>query len=104
MRDVTIHADWAACLEHFAGRRMFAVSTRGTCRHDRARYCSDDVFVFGPETRGLPDDVLARFAPERRIVIPMRQGSRSMNLANAVAVVIYEAWRQQEFLGAGARE
>jgi tRNA (cytidine/uridine-2'-O-)-methyltransferase len=96
-RDVTVHTDWLACREHFSGQRVFAVTTRGACRYDRAHYQPDDVFVFGPETRGLPEDVLAAFAPDQRIVIPMREGSRSMNLSNAVAVVIYEAWRQQGF-------
>lgn len=96
---VTVHADWIACREHFSTQRSFAVSTRGTCRYDGPQYRPGDVFVFGPETRGLPLDVLSTFPAEQRIVIPMQQGSRSMNLSNAVAVVIYEAWRQQDFEG-----
>lgn len=95
--DITVHADWPACREHFAGGRMFAVTTRGTCRYDSLAYRSGDVFVFGPETRGLPQTVLDEFAAEDRLRIPMREGNRSMNLANAVAVVVYEAWRQQGF-------
>jgi tRNA (cytidine/uridine-2'-O-)-methyltransferase len=95
--DLTVHADWPSCLAHFAARRMFAVSTRGTHRYDLPAYRPDDVFVFGPETRGLPQAVLDAFAPEQRIRIPMREGNRSLNLANAVAVVVYEAWRQQQF-------
>lgn len=95
--DITVHADWNACREHFAASRMFAVTTRGTCRYDLPGYRPGDVFVFGPETRGLPQAVLDTFPPEQRIRIPMREGNRSLNLANAVAVVVYEAWRQQEF-------
>jgi tRNA (cytidine/uridine-2'-O-)-methyltransferase len=95
--DLTVHADWPACLAHFAARRMFAVTTRGMQRYDLPAYRPDDVFVFGPETRGLPQAVLDAFAPEQRIRIPMRKSNRSLNLANAVAVVVYEAWRQQEF-------
>jgi tRNA (cytidine/uridine-2'-O-)-methyltransferase len=94
---VTIHSDWTACRAQFAGRRAFAVTTRGTTRYDLPRFLPGDVFVFGPETRGLPDAVLDSFAPERRLRIPMAQGSRSINLSNAVAVVLYEAWRQLDF-------
>jgi len=94
---VTIHSDWSACRAHFAGRRVFAVTTRGTTRYDLPRFEPGDVFLFGPETRGLPDAVLASFAAEHRLRIPMVHGSRSINLSNAVAIVVYEAWRQQEF-------
>jgi tRNA (cytidine/uridine-2'-O-)-methyltransferase len=97
LEDISLHADWPACRQHFAGRRMFAVTTRGTCRYDLVEYHRGDVFVFGPETRGLPQAVLDTFAPEQRIRIPMREGNRSLNLANAVAIVVYEAWRQQGF-------
>jgi tRNA (cytidine/uridine-2'-O-)-methyltransferase len=97
--DITVHADWPACLEHFATGRMFAVTTRGNRRYDGPSYRPDDVFVFGPETRGLPQAVLDTFAPEQRIRIPMREANRSINLANAVAIVVYEAWRQHGFIG-----
>jgi tRNA (cytidine/uridine-2'-O-)-methyltransferase len=95
---VTMHADWTACRAHFEGHRVFAVTTRGTTRYDVPRYAPGDVFVFGPETRGLPAPVLETFAPELRVRIPMRAGNRSLNLSNAVAVMVYEAWRQMEFL------
>jgi tRNA (cytidine/uridine-2'-O-)-methyltransferase len=95
---VTIHEDWRACRAQFESRRLFAVTTRGACRHDSPEYRAGDVFVFGPETRGLPQDVLDSFAPEQRIRIPMRTGNRSLNLSNAVAIVVYEAWRQQGFV------
>lgn len=94
IRDMRLHDDWAACAEYFAGRRLFAVTTRGQCCYAECRYAQDDVFVFGPETRGLPPAVLEGFVPEYRIRIPMREGSRSLNLANAAAVIAYEAWRQ----------
>jgi len=95
--EVTLHADWTACREHFAQRRLFAVTTRGATRYDSVAYERGDVFVFGPETRGLPQAVLDEFQPARRIRLPMRAGNRSLNLSNAIAVVIYEAWRQHRF-------
>ena len=95
---VRVHEDWTACLACLEGRRLFAVTTRGTQRYDLARYRPDDAFVFGPETRGLPANVLESFPPERRLRVPMREGNRSLNLANAVAVVLYEAWRQNDFV------
>ncbi len=95
------HADWAACRTALAGRRLFAVTTRGARRHDEPRYEQNDIFLFGPETRGLPADVLAEFAPDQRIRVPMLAQRRSLNLANAVAVVVYEAWRQLGFRGGG---
>jgi len=94
---VTVHEDWAACQKHFGDRRVFAVSTKGSQRYDENRYTVGDVFVFGPETRGLPAALLASFADERCIRLPMLPDSRSLNLSNAVAVVVYEAWRQCGF-------
>ena len=81
--------------------RVFAVSTRGTTAHDRVHYRAGDGFLFGPETRGLPQDVLVRFPPSQCLRIPMRPGSRSLNLANAAAIMLYEAWRQAGFAGSG---
>lgn len=97
LAEVTLHPDWQACLDALRDRRMFAVTTRGAQRYDACAYRRGDVFVFGPETRGLPGEMLSAFAPDRRIRMPMVEGSRSLNLANAVAVVIYEAWRQLDF-------
>ncbi len=97
---VTVHPDWARCQATLAGRRMFALSTRGSRRHDHVEYRAGDALLFGPESRGLPDEVLAGFVPEARIRIPMRPTNRSVNLSNAVAVVVYEAWRQHGFSGA----
>ncbi len=97
----TVHRDWETCLAHLTGRRMFAVSTRGAKRYTEAAFALNDVFVFGPETRGLPQSVLEAFPTEQRLRLPMVAGSRSLNLSNAVAIVVYEAWRQLGF-AAGA--
>lgn len=80
-------------------RRVFAFSTRGTVRHDRIAWRPGDALLFGPETRGLPDEVLDALPPERRVRLPMRPGVRSLNLSNSVAVAVYEAWRQRDFAG-----
>lgn len=93
------HADWEACLAAMAGRRLFALSTRGGRQYDTVPYEESDGFVFGRETAGLPPEILAQFAPERRLRLPMRPGQRSLNLSNAAAVMAYEAWRQRGFPG-----
>lgn len=99
LAEVALHADWAACAAALAGRRMLAISTRGTVRYDEIRYAAGDVMLFGCETRGLPRDLLASLPPAHILHLPMRAPSRSLNLANCVAVVLYEAWRQQGFEG-----
>jgi len=76
---------------------LFAVSTKGTQRYDLTAYAKGDVFLFGPESRGLPSEILGRVAEHQCIRIPMVQGNRSLNLSNTVAVVTYEAWRQVGF-------
>ncbi len=95
--DVAHHADWSACQLALAGKRVFALSTKNSERYDKVAFMADDCFVFGPETRGLPAEVLASFAPAQRLTLPMRPGNRSLNLANSVAIVAYEAWRQHNF-------
>jgi len=94
-------ADALAAIAADAGHapRVFALSTRGSVRYDTPRYLPGDVFVFGPETRGLPDEVLAAVPAAQRLRLPMRPGNRSLNLSNAVAVVVFEAWRQQGYAG-----
>jgi tRNA (cytidine/uridine-2'-O-)-methyltransferase len=92
-----VHRDWAACREHFAARRLFAVTTKGATRYTELEFLAGDVFVFGPESRGLPAEILAEFSPSRRMRLPMLAHSRSLNLSNAAAVTIYEAWRQTGF-------
>lgn len=95
-----VHETWEACLADIGGARLFALSTRGTVRHDAPRFKPGDAFVFGRETCGLPDGILESLPPERRLRLPMVAGNRSLNLSNAVAVTIYEAWRQLGFPGA----
>ena len=94
---VEIYEDWLSCAAHFSNQRLFAVSTKGSRRYDLNPYTAGDAFVFGPETRGLPAALLAQFAAERCIRLPMLPDSRSLNLSNAVAVVVYEALRQLNF-------
>ena len=96
---VTVHRDWDACRRTLGCRRVFAVTTRAGQSFAQVAYAPDDVFVFGPETAGLPSPVLDLFASERRLRLPMRPGNRSLNLSNAVAVVVYEAWRQLGYEG-----
>lgn len=93
------HADWAHCKAALAGRRLFAITTRGGSRPDQIAFDPDDVFVFGRETSGLPAEVMAEFPEERRLRLPMLPGQRSLNLSNAVAVTVFEAWRQRGFAG-----
>jgi tRNA (cytidine/uridine-2'-O-)-methyltransferase len=97
--ELRVHEDWSACRAALAESRLLAFSTRGGQRYDAASYALGDAFVFGPETRGLPEDVLAGFAPGQRLRLPMRPANRSLNVSNAVAVVVYEAWRQLGFVG-----
>jgi tRNA (cytidine/uridine-2'-O-)-methyltransferase len=94
---LAVYNTWAECAECFKNRRIFALSTKGTQRYDRVSYADGDVFVFGPETRGLPAELLGNLPESQRIRIPMLPGSRSLNLSNTVAVVVYEAWRQANF-------
>lgn len=96
-----VHDDLPACLAAVQPGRVFALSTRSTVRYDTVAYRDDDAFLFGPETRGLPADVLGSVPEAQRLRLPMRPGNRSLNLSNAVAVIVYEAWRQQGFAGAG---
>jgi tRNA (cytidine/uridine-2'-O-)-methyltransferase len=96
---VSTHASLDACLASLGQPRVFALSTRGRTRHDAPRYREKDAFLLGPETRGLPRERLDALPPEQRIRLPMRAGSRSLNLANTAAVIVYEAWRQLGFNG-----
>ena len=96
---VATHASLDAFLAAVAPARLFAFSTRGTTRYDAPRYAADDALLFGSETSGLPPEVLERVPTAQRMRLPMRPGNRSLNLSNAVAVVVYEAWRQSGFAG-----
>lgn len=95
---LSVHASWDDCRRALPGR-AFALSTRASRSYADVRYEGGDAFVFGQETRGLPDDLLGEFPPHARLRLPMRPGNRSLNLSNAVAVVVFEAWRQLGFAG-----
>ena len=108
LAEVRVHESLAACLADIAsdgagGRpRWYALTTKGKESYATARFSAGDVVVFGPETRGLPAAVLESCPPDRRLRIPMQPGVRSLNLSNAVAVVVYEAWRHLGWVGAQA--
>lgn len=97
--NLQVHDSLDAALAALAPARLFALSTRGTVRFDQPRYQPGDAFLFGPETRGLPQDVLDALPAEHRLRLPMRPDNRSLNLSNTVAVMVFEAWRQQGFTG-----
>lgn len=95
-----VHEDWTACKTALAGKRMFALTTKGSKRYTDISFLANDVFVFGPETRGLPEEIRAEFEPDYRLRLPMLPNSRSLNLSNSVTAVLYEAWRQNDFKNA----
>ncbi|HKY01346.1 MAG TPA: tRNA (cytidine(34)-2'-O)-methyltransferase [Burkholderiales bacterium] len=99
LADVTVHEGWSECRAYFAERRLYALSTRGTRLYTDVAYAENDVLICGPETRGLPEAVLNEFPAEQRLRLPMLPQSRSLNLSNAAAIVVYEAWRQLGFKG-----
>ena len=100
---VKVHPGWEACAATLSGQfscgRVFALSTKNSRVYSEVQFADEDVFVFGPETRGLPTDLLETFPQKQRLRIPMRPDNRSLNLSNAVAVVVMEAWRQIGFAG-----
>lgn len=97
--EVRTHRDWAACLAALGEARRWAITTRGTRAPAAAQFQPGDAFVFGCESAGLPAPVLEAFPPDARLRLPMRPGSRSLNLGNSVAAVVYEAWRQHGYAG-----
>lgn len=100
LASIKVHDDLDACLAELAGARVFAVETGGRHRYSDVEYRPGDAFLFGPETRGLPDTLIDRIGRRHSLHIPMRQSIRSLNLSNAIALVVYEAWRQLAFAGA----
>jgi tRNA (cytidine/uridine-2'-O-)-methyltransferase len=98
--DVRVHPSLDAYLGLVQPARLYACSTRGNEPYTGTSYGAGDAFLFGPETRGLPTEILDACAPDRRIYLPMCPNNRSLNLSNAVAVVVFEAWRQNGFAGA----
>jgi tRNA (cytidine/uridine-2'-O-)-methyltransferase len=94
---VRVHADWQTCIRALNGKRLFALTTKAEQSVFDARFRESDAFVFGSETAGLPQEILDSFNTDLRLRLPMRPGNRSLNLSNAVAVTVFEAWRQLGF-------
>ncbi|MDT8383373.1 MAG: tRNA (uridine(34)/cytosine(34)/5-carboxymethylaminomethyluridine(34)-2'-O)-methyltransferase TrmL [Gammaproteobacteria bacterium] len=101
--EVQIHDDFASFVQQLKPARLFACSTKGRQDYTAPDYRAGDAFLFGPETRGLPLEILEELPAGQRLRIPMLPDNRSLNLANAVAIIVYEAWRQQGFAGAVER-
>ncbi len=93
------HDSLAACLDSLGDPRLVAVSTHGTSLYTDYRYANGDAILLGPETRGLPAEVLGHLPAAQVVRIPMQPGNRSINLSNAAAIVLYEAWSQNNFIG-----
>lgn len=94
---VNQYVDFSEMLDHNPQQRLFACSTRGQCNYTDVEFRQNDILLFGPETRGLPDNILQHSRVSEVIRIPMAANSRSLNLSNSVAIILYEAWRQQRF-------
>lgn len=99
MANVHIHDSFEIFMITMQPKRLFALSTKGTTLYTQANFQKDDALMFGPETRGLPTDILTMLPAEQVLRLPMKEGSRSMNLSNTVAATLYEAWRQLGFEG-----
>ncbi|WP_395769807.1 tRNA (cytidine(34)-2'-O)-methyltransferase [Arenimonas sp.] len=95
--EVRRHANYATCLAHLGQPRVFAFSSKAETRFDTPHYAAGDALLFGPETRGLPAEVLAGLPEAHKLHLPMRPGQRSLNLSNAVAVAVFEVWRQIDY-------
>lgn len=95
--DVQRHADYASCMTFLQYPRVFAFSSKATTRFDAPRFRTGDALLFGPETRGLPSALLANLPENQKLRLPMQPGQRSLNLSNAVAVAVFEVWRQQGY-------
>ena len=103
-RDMAViqeHDDFSAFIATMGSDNIFALTTKGSVGHTTASFKPNDILLFGPETRGLPDDVLSQLDTKHRLRIPMLADSRSLNLSNTVAIMVYEALRQQNFNGLG---
>ena len=97
--EIAVHQNLEACLHALDGPRVFAFSTRGAIAYSEAQFKAGDALLFGPETRGLPQSLLDSLPSGQTLRLPMRPENRSLNLSNAAAIVIYEAWRQTGFTG-----
>ena len=100
LADLTVHESWQAAREALSDENWYAFTTKATSLYSETNFQPGDVLLFGPETRGLPPDVLAEFEDANKLKLPMRPGNRSMNLANTVSATVFEAWRQNGFSGA----
>lgn len=100
MARMKIHKNWQAFVDDVQPKRCFAITTKGKKWHTEVEYQENDAIVMGPESRGLPDEMLDTLSQDEKILIPMVPDSRSLNLSNATSVIIYEAWRQMGFQGA----
>jgi tRNA (cytidine/uridine-2'-O-)-methyltransferase len=94
---IKIHENWSSCILELAGCRLFAITTKGSARYDSIDYQRGDAFVFGSETRGLPQEILGSIETKWHVRVPMLPASRSLNVSNTVAIISYEAWRQNGF-------
>lgn len=99
LANVSRYKNYQQFLQSMAGHRIFACTTKATQHYDKVAFQEGDVLLFGSETAGLPDAILASLAEDQKIRIPMQENNRSLNLSNSVAIISYEAWRQQQFLG-----
>ena len=97
--DLKIYENWADFKAAMVGRRLFAITTKGSQNYAKVNFEKNDVFIFGPETRGLPEEIRNEFEPDKRLRLPMLADSRSLNLSNSAAILLYEAWRQLDFEG-----
>lgn len=99
--EVRVHDSLGACLQTLPNTRLFAFTTKGSHPYHEVKFQAGDALLFGPESRGLPEDILQEVAPQQRLRLPMLPHSRSLNLSNTVAAAVFEAWRQCDFSGAG---
>lgn len=104
VQEVIIHSSWNAFLDQEKPQRLFALSTKGTRHHSDAQFADNDYLVFGPESRGLPASIRESLPAEHVLRLPMVEDSRSLNLSNAVAIMVYEAWRQLGYSNAYVRQ
>ena len=99
-KDVVVQPNWQEFLAKEQPQQIYAITTKGKRHYHQVNFNHGDYLVFGPESRGLPTPLLDALAAEQKIRIPMRAGSRSLNLSNAASIIVYEAWRQLQFDGA----
>ena len=99
LASVTVHPDWPACRTALGSARLFALTTKANRRVASADFSAGDAFVFGSESSGLPAEVYADIAENHRLRLPLVPGNRSLNLSNTVAIIVYEAWRQNDYAG-----